>query len=369
MKKRNIIVVGASAGGIEAFQQLMGGLPPDLDAAIFIVWHMAPTVRGVLPQLLSRFTTIPIAHAYDSEPVQMGRIYVAPPDHHLLIENSHIRVTHGPKENRFRPAIDPLFRSAAYTYRNRVMGVLLSGALDDGTAGLWAIKHYGGLALVQDPQEALVSAMPENAIRQVTIDFILPVAQLATQLVQLAGEDVPELPLISVEENKRIKTEIRIAADETALGLNLSECGQPSHYACPECHGVLTQIKEGPLARFRCHTGHAYSADTLLAAITEQIEDSLYGAIRGVDESVILLNRLGDQLAEANQPKQAGLYFQKAQEALQRGELIRQAIRAQEPLSLEIFPQPKTDTADRERLQELHTSSIPPITGPPESSE
>ncbi|GAB3559861.1 chemotaxis protein CheB [Spirosoma fluminis] len=350
MEKRNIIVVGASAGGIEAFQQLMVGLPPDLDASIFIVWHMAPTVRGVLPQLLSRFTTIPVAHAYDNEPIQMGRIYVAPPDHHLLIEYGHVRVTHGPKENRFRPAIDPLFRSAAYAYGNRVMGMLLSGALDDGTAGLWAIKHRGGLALVQDPQEALVAAMPENAIRQVAVDYVLPVAQLATQLVQLVGEDVSEPPLVSMEENKKTNMEIRIAADETALGMNVFEYGQPSRYACPECHGVLTQIKEGPLARFRCHTGHAYSADTLLAAITEQIEDSLYGAIRAVDESVILLNRLGDQLAEANQPKQAGLYFQKAQEALQRGELIRQAIRVQEPLSLESLPQPETDTADNDRL-------------------
>lgn len=369
MKKRNIIVIGASAGGIEAFQHLMARLPTNLDAAIFIVWHMAPTVHGVLPQLLSRFTAIPAAHACDNEPIQTNRIYVAPPDHHMLLENGHIRVTHGPKENRFRPAIDPLFRSAAYAYGNRVMGVLLSGALDDGTAGLWAIKHRGGLALVQDPQEALVASMPENAIRQVAIDYILPVAQLATKLVQLAGEHVSEPPQVSREENEKTNMEIRIAADETALGLNVFEYGQPTRYACPECHGVLTEIKEGPLARFRCHTGHAYSADTLLAAITEQIEDNLYGAIRGVDESVILLNRLGDQLADANQSKQAGLYFQKAQEALQRGELIRQAIRAQEPLSLENIQQQATDTAGTKRLQKLRTPNTPPITSPTESSE
>ncbi|GAB3718945.1 chemotaxis protein CheB [Spirosoma flavus] len=369
MKKRNIIVMGASAGGIEAFQQLMVGLPPDLDAAILIVWHMAPTVHGVLPQLLSRFTTIPVAHAYDNEPIQMGRIYVAPPDRHMLVDNDHLRVTHGPKENRFRPAIDPLFRSAAYAYGNRVMGVLLSGALDDGTAGLWVIKHRGGLALVQDPLEALVSAMPENAIRQVAIDYVLPVAQLATKLVQLAGEHVSEPPPVSREVNEKTNMEIRIAADETALGMNVFEYGQPTHYACPECHGVLTQIQEGPLARFRCHTGHAYSADTLLAAITEQIEDNLYGAIRGVDESVMLLNRLGDQLADANQPKQAGLYFQKAQETLRRGELIRQAIRAQEPLSLERIQQQATDIADHDRLPELRTSDTPLLTRQTQSSE
>lgn len=335
MEKRNIIVMGASAGGFEAFQQLIALLPSNLDAAIFIVWHMAPTGRGVLPQVLGKLTSIPVAHAGDGEPIQTNRIYVAPPDHHLLLEDGHVRVTHGPKENRFRPAIDPLFRSAAYAYGNRVMGVLLSGALDDGTAGMWAIKHRGGLALVQDPQEASVAAMPQNAIQQVTIDFIGPLAQLAPRLVQLAGEDVPQKLPVSMEEDEKTKTEIRIAADETALGLTLSRYGQPSAYACPDCHGVLTRITEGPLVRFRCHTGHAYSADSLLAAITEKIEDSLYNAIRGVDESVLLLNQLGDQFAEANQPRQAAFCFQKAQESSQRGDLIRQAARTHEPLSQE----------------------------------
>lgn len=350
MEKRNIIVIGASAGGFEAFQQLIARLPPELDAAIFIVWHMAPTIRGVLPQVLGKLTTIPIAHAYDNEPIQTNRIYVAPPDHHMLVENGHIRVTHGPKENRFRPAIDPLFRSAAYAYTNRVIGVILSGALDDGTAGLWTIKHRGGMALVQDPQQAQVPSMPENAIRQVAIDYIVPIAQLALLLIQLAGEDVPQQPSVSMEEDEKTKTEIRIAADEIALGLTMFQYGQASRYACPECHGVLTMLKEGPLTRFRCHTGHAYSADTLLAAVTEKIEDSLYNALRGVDESVILLNQLGDQFSEANQPRQAALYFQKAQEASQRGELIRQAVRTHEPLSQENLAYQAVDLTTNELL-------------------
>lgn len=350
MEKRNIIVMGASAGGFEAYQQLIARLPPDLNAAIFIVWHMAPTVRGILPQVLSKLTTIPTAHADDNELIQTNRIYVAPPDHHMLIEGGRIRITHGPKENRFRPAIDPLFRSAAYAYGNRVMGVLLSGALDDGTAGLWTIKHRSGLALVQDPQEAIVPAMPENAIRQVAIDFIVPVAQLAPLLVRLAGEDVPQKLSVSMEEDEKTKTELRIAADETAMGMTLFRYGQPSRYACPECHGVLTRINEGPLTRFRCHTGHAYSADSLLAALTEKTEDSLYGAIRGMDESVLLLNQLGDQFAEANQPRQAALYFQKAQEATQRGELVRQAIRQHESLSQENLATQVADLSDNEPL-------------------
>ncbi|MBD2753936.1 chemotaxis protein CheB [Spirosoma validum] len=317
MEKRNIIVIGASAGGFDAIQRLSACLPPALDAAIFIVWHMAPTIRGMLPRELAKLTTIPVAHAVDHELIQTNRIYIAPPDRHMLIENGRIRITHGPKENHFRPAIDPLFRSAAYAYGSRVIGVILSGALDDGTAGLWTIKHRGGMALVQDPQEALVSAMPESAIRQVAIDLIAPLVHLAALLVQLVGEDVsPQLP-IPIEEDKKTKAEISIAAGDTALGTTIGQFGPPSAYACPDCHGVLTRLNEGSLTRFRCHTGHAYSADALLTTVSEKIEDSLYSALRGMDERVSLLNQLGDQFADANHPKQAALYFQQAQETQQ----------------------------------------------------
>ncbi|QMW06235.1 chemotaxis protein CheB [Spirosoma foliorum] len=335
MEKRNIIVIGASAGGFEAIQQLIAHLPPDLDAAIFIVWHMAPTVQGVMPQALRKLTTFPVAHAVSNELIRMNRIYIAPPDHHLLLENDHVRLTHGPKENRFRPAIDPLFRSAAYAYGNRVIGVILSGALDDGTAGLWTIKEYGGMALVQDPKEAPVSAMPESAIRQVTIDAIAPIAQLATLLVQLVGQEVDPTSSIPVNQDKKTKTEIRIAAEDTALGNTMAQFGQFSAYACPDCHGVMIKIEEGSLVRYRCHTGHAYSADSLLASVTGKIEESLYSALRGMDERVILLNQLGDQFAAANKPRQAALYFQLAQVDQQWSELLRQAARIQPALKPE----------------------------------
>ena len=335
MEKRNIIVIGASAGGFEAIQQLIAQLPPDLDAALFIVWHMAPTVRGIMPQVLSKLTSIPVAHAVEHEPIQMNRIYIAPPDHHLLLEEDHMRVTHGPKENHFRPAIDPLFRSAAYTYGSRVIGVILSGALDDGTAGLWTIKAYGGMALVQDPQEALVAAMPESAIRQVAIDAIAPIAQLAPLLVQLVGQVVPPKPSIVMTEDDKTKTEIAIAAEDTALGLTMAQFGPFSAYACPDCHGVLVKITEGSIVRYRCHTGHAYSADALLASVTGKIEESLYSALRGMDERMMMLNQLGDQFAAANQPRQAALYFQLAQADQQVSELLRQAARVHPTLNPE----------------------------------
>ena len=335
--KRNIIVIGASAGGVDALKKLLAPLPADLDASLFIVWHMAPTVRGVLPQILSRVTAIAVSNAVDGETIQSNHIYVAPPDQHLMLENGLISLTRGPKENRFRPAIDPLFRSAALSYNNQVMGVILSGALDDGTAGLWTIKQRGGMALVQDPTEAEVPSMPESAIRQVAVDYVLPADQLAARLVKLVNQTVSAISEVDVQETKKTELEIRIAAQETELGMNIFSFGTLSPYTCPECHGVLTMLKEGSLARFRCHTGHAYSVDTLLAAVTETIENNLYSTLRSMDEAIILLNHLGDHYAEANQSRLAALYFQKAQEAKSRADLIRQAVTDHQILSQDLL--------------------------------
>lgn len=334
-----MLVIGASSGGVNALKKLLAPLPADLDASLFIVWHMAPSVRGVLPQLLSRVTAIAVSHALNGERIQSNHIYVAPPDHHLLLDGDYIRLTRGPKENRFRPAIDPLFRSAAHSYGNRVLGVILSGALDDGTAGLWTIKQRGGLALVQDPAEAEVASMPESAIRQVAVDYVLPADKLAARLVELTNQTVSSTHEVDVRETQKTDLEIRIAAQDTNLGMNIFSFGTLSPYTCPECHGVLTLLKEGSLTRFRCHTGHAYAADTLLAALTETIEDNLYITLRSMDESIILLNHLGDHCAEANQTKLAALYFQKAQETRSRADLIRQAVEDHQILSQDILQQ------------------------------
>ena len=346
MEKRDIIVIGASAGGIEALKRLIAPLPADLDVAIFIVWHMAPTIRGMLPQLLGRVTSMPIYHAQNGEPIQFNRIYVAPPDHHMLLEEGRVRITRGPKENRFRPAIDPLFRSAALSYGNRVMGVILSGALDDGTAGLWTIKQQGGLALVQEPADAEVSSMPESAIQRVAVDYVLPAEQLAAQLIELTRQSVLPASEVDSRETQKANLEVRIAAQESDVAMDIFSFGTLSPYTCPECHGVLTMIKEGTLARFRCHTGHAYSADTLLAAVTETIEDNLYNTLRSMDEAVILLNHMGDHHAEANQPKLAAVYFQKAQEAQSRSDLVRQAVQNHQTLSQDILSEQAEEVSD-----------------------
>lgn len=331
MGKRNIFVIGASAGGFDALRTIVKGLPPDLDASIFIVWHIGTDTRGLLPEVLNKLGTIHAANARDYESIKSNRIYVAPPDHHLLVEEGQVRLTKGPKENRFRPAIDPLFRSAAYTYGNRVTGIILSGGLDDGTAGLWRIKDSGGIAVVQDPKDAEVPSMPENALRAVTIDYCLPIDEIANLIVKLSSEYVTE-ELNSKDGNTKI--EIDIAAGRSSLSRNSLDLGILSPYSCPECHGVLAKIVDGKLTRFRCHTGHAYSPDTLIATLTQKVEDSLYSAMRGMDESVFLMNHIGDHYAEVNQPKLAAIYFKKAKDAEQRVKMLRETIYDHEQLSL-----------------------------------
>lgn len=201
MVKRNIIVIGASAGGFEAIKKLVSKLPADLDAIIFIVWHMSPDVRGILPHVLNKLQTIPASNAVDFEPIVNNHIYIAPPDRHLIVENGFIRITRGPKENRFRPAVDPLFRSAAHRYGARVIGIVLSGALDDGSAGLSNIKSRGGIAIVQTPLEAEVPSMPQNAMEAVEVDHALTIDELATLLPKLVAEKVKEVEDPQQEEN------------------------------------------------------------------------------------------------------------------------------------------------------------------------
>jgi two-component system chemotaxis response regulator CheB len=337
MNKRNIIVIGASAGGFEVLKTLVAALPADMDASIFIVWHMSPDVRGILPHVLNRQQTLFAAHAINHEIIKPGKIYIAPPDHHMLIDGNEIRVTKGPKENRFRPAIDPLFRSAAQAYGSRVIGIILSGALDDGTAGLWTIKKYRGLAIVQTPDEADVPSMPENAIRQVAVDYIVPVAEMPALLLKLINTTASGRGLADpdIEEQKRDKIEVNIALEDKSFQDQILNFGSPSAYTCPECHGVLMSLQEGGHLRFRCHTGHAFSADSLLAAVTESIEENLWSAVRNIQESVILLNHMGDHFAEINQPKMAAAYFKKAMEAKARAGLVRDTVWQHEQLSLD----------------------------------
>lgn len=333
MKKRNIVVIGASAGGFEAITQLVAELPADLNASVFIVWHLSPDVQGLLPHILNKKSQLKAANAVNGEPIENGRIYVAPPDHHMLIEDGFVRVTRGPKENRFRPAVDPLFRSAAYSHGSGVIGLILSGALDDGSAGLWTVKECGGMAIVQDPANAEVPSMPENALAAVKADYIVPVGEMAGLLVRLCSESVAPGNKLNHPEKEKTEMEIDYALEGEGNKSELFNVGDLTRYTCPECHGVLVALKEGGRTRFRCHTGHAFSADSLLAAVTEYIEDSLWNAIRSVQESVMLLNHMGDHFAEFNQPPLAAMYFQKANEAEGRLKVMHTCVVSHEQLT------------------------------------
>ena len=242
----------------------------------------------------------------------------------MLVEKGYIRVARGPKENRFRPAIDPLFRSAAYVYGPRVIGVVLTGALDDGTAGLWTIKLRGGTAVVQEPSDALIRSMPLNALDNVAVDHRLPASEIGTLLGRLARQQAPAPVGVAADEDEKTRHEIRIAKEREALEEGILDFGELSPFTCPECHGVLTMLREDMITRFRCHTGHAFSAGTLLESAAEAIEARLWDAVRAVDETVMLLNHLGEELAKAGNAAAAARCFDKAREAHERMAPVRE---------------------------------------------
>ena len=339
MATKDIVVIGASAGGMGALERLVAGLPADLPAAVFVVWHLAPGVRSVLPAVLSKAGPLPAAHPKDGDPIKPGRIYVGPNNHHMLLERGYIRIARGPKENRFRPAIDPLFRSAAYIYSTRTIGVILSGALDDGTAGLWAIKLRGGTAVVQDPADAMHRSMPLNALDNVEVDYKLPVAEIGPLLGRLTREQAAPEPLIAAQEREKMEAEIKIAREVDARVENVLQFGDLSPFTCPECHGVLTMYRDGRIIRFRCHTGHALSAGTLLESASEQVEDRLMDAVRALDETIMLLNSLGEEYAKRGDSAAADQCFNRARGAFERSRPIREAALDNEEITTDVLRQ------------------------------
>jgi two-component system chemotaxis response regulator CheB len=333
MAGKQLVVIGASAGGIEALRVLVAALPDDFPTPICIVMHTSPQSPGVLHEILTRAGTLRAVSPQTGEPLRPGRIYVAPPDQHLLVEPRRVRVTKGPKENRFRPAIDPLFRSAAQVYGPGAIGVILTGNLDDGTAGLWAIKQLGGVAIVQDPSEAMFPSMPRSACEYVQVDHVVPLAQIAPLLVRITSVPAKELEVPEVPELMDI--EVNIAKEQNAHDAGIARVGEPSPYACPECHGVLLQVNEANRLRFRCHTGHAYSAESLLADISEGIENSLWNAIRSLEEGGLLMKNLAEHLRTVHQAEGAERLLQRAREAKKQSDLIRELVMAREPLPAE----------------------------------
>lgn len=292
MPHRNIIVIGASLGGVEALPQLIGALPRDLGAAVFVVMHMTADAGDYLPRQFNKIGRLPAALAEDGEPIRMNRVYCAVADRHLMIEGEHVRVSHGPKESHARPSIDVLFRSAAFAKGDRVIGVLLTGVLDDGTAGLWAIKDRGGIAVVQSPDEAAYPGMPLSALQHVRVDHVVKIAEMPAVLASLTAAP----PVTSMEgdmTDEKLRIENRIALEDNAIELGIRELGAPSFFTCPECHGSMVAIKNGTFLRFRCHTGHGFTARSLSEEGRQQIEKTLWAALAQLEEREVLLGEMG----------------------------------------------------------------------------
>lgn len=324
MLGHDVIVVGASAGGVEALRRLVGSLPADLSAAVFLVLHIPAQSPSLLPEILSRSGPLRALHPTDGEAIQHRRIYVAPPDHHLLVEDGFVRVVRGPRENRHRPAIDPLFRSAARAYGPRVVGVILTGSLDDGTAGLLAIKRRGGVAIVQDPDDAMYASMPRSALAHVDVDHVLVLSKIGPVLARLTREQAAVEMKYLVPTDMEMET--KLAAMDMSAMHNEEHVGTPSVYSCPECHGVLWELHDGNLLRFRCRVGHAYSVDSILAGQSEVVEDALWAALKTLEESLSLSRRMAKDAREGGKDWLASRFEEKAQEVEQHAILIQQVL-------------------------------------------
>lgn len=324
MANHDLIVIGASAGGVEALRTLVGGLPADLPAAVGVVLHMPPTAPSMLPAILERAGRLPAHHPADGEALHPGQIYVAPPDHHLLIDVGQVRVVRGPRENRSRPAVDPLFRTAARAFGPRVIGVVLTGLLDDGTAGLAAIKQRGGLAVVQDPVDALYTGMPRSAVESVAVDYCLPVVQIGSLLARLVLEPAP--PEEDFPVPRTMEIESRIAEREAGMMQDTEIIGTPSTLACPECHGTLWEVQDGDLIRFRCRVGHAYSVESMLAEHSESLEAALWSALRALEESADLTRRLETQARSRHHHRAADRFAERANERESHASVLRQVL-------------------------------------------
>jgi two-component system chemotaxis response regulator CheB len=291
--QRDIVVIGASAGGVEALSAVVAGLPVELAASVFVVLHVLPGGVSVLPKILARAGQLPVSAGVDAERIERGRIYVAPPDHHMLIADERVMLTRGPRENGHRPAVDPLFRSAARGYGRRVIGVVLSGALDDGTAGLRMISELGGLAMVQDPTEALYPGMPGSALDHVPTARALPLADIAPAICTALDEQLPDekegAEVIPLPGKSAPVDQERSEDDDPRAGLLTS-------ITCPECGGALWEHDEEGLLRFKCHVGHAYSVESLEVSQSQSLEAALWAALRSLQERADLFRRLARRL-------------------------------------------------------------------------
>jgi two-component system chemotaxis response regulator CheB len=306
--RRDLVVIGASAGGVETLRTVIGRLPPDLSASICVVLHIAPGSPSALAPILARSGPLGAQPAEDGAELVPGCVLVGVPDRHLVVEDGRVRLTLGPRENGHRPAVDALFRSASDARGEAVVGVVLSGTRDDGAAGLAVIKDRGGAVIVQDPQDALYPGMPVNALAHVDADAVVPAAAIARTIVALVnGEPLP--PEVRPSDPP---------ADEPD--------GEGVTTICPECGGVLTERTEGGMTHWQCRVGHRYSPASLADAQGQDVESALWAAIRALEDRERLLVRMADQAVARGQSRSADSFRQRAHAAGENARRVREAL-------------------------------------------
>ncbi len=333
----DLIVIGASAGGLEALRAIVAALPAGFPAAVLVAMHVGQH-DSLLPSLLAPVTALPVRHAREGDSLEAGRILVAPPDFHLLVTaqdgTRRIALSRGPRENHARPAIDPLFRTAAAVYGARATGVILTGRLDDGTAGLFAIKACGGHAIVQLPADAVAPEMPLSAIDNVDVDQVLLLDDIAPALVHRAMQSVlhggvRERPVESTPP-EWLQLEIQFVSTGGDIE-TLARIATPSTYTCPECHGSLWQVQGIGPRRYRCHTGHSLTERSLAELQGQLVDEALWSAIRALHEKEKLLRTMADNVPGGSHAPAAMARLSQATAAQRSGELLRRLVTG-EPL-------------------------------------
>lgn len=322
MANRNVLAVGTSAGGVEALLYLAKHLPRDFPAAVLMTIHLSSQSRSALPDLLANAGPLPATFAGDGDVVRTGRIYVAPPGRHLLMDGDVLALGMGPRENNARPAIDTMLRSVAVCCGHRSVGVVLTGTLDDGASGLWALNQSGGVTVVQDPQDAAFPEMPLTALNRSKPHHVAKLADMPALLERLVRQ--PAGQPVAIPESLRF--EVEIARSGRSSMEDMDRIGRRSVLACPDCHGVMWEIGEADLMRFRCHVGHAYTEETMGVALDENLRRALGSALRALDERVGLADKLQRQALVRGHRRVAAHWAERKQEFEAEADVVRKAV-------------------------------------------
>ncbi|MFO1026575.1 MAG: chemotaxis protein CheB [Acetobacteraceae bacterium] len=322
MPRRDIIAIGGSLGAVSVVRELCSGLAPDLIASVFIVIHVASHGDNLLAALLQEDTGLPVSTATDGDRLEKGRIYIAPADHHMLVIDGTIRLGNGPRENMVRPAIDPLFRSVGISYGGRAIGVVLTGLLNDGAAGLADLKRCGGVTIVQGPRDAVAADMPLGALRTSSVDYRAPLSELGALLTTLMTEEAGPSPPVPDD----IRLEVDIARGRQVTTDEIATIGDPVALSCPACGGVMSQVRDNKVLRFRCQVGHAYTADSLSTQQEDSVDEAMRIALRILEERRILLTKMARDATEHGQHQMARTLLTRAEECGRHAEVLRRSV-------------------------------------------